>query len=338
MGLTEVSASGLSSWETFDVLEPVDTYVLASETLLGMIGVNVTFYVNVTLTSDVLYDSYWLYESGRITLNLSENKLDSKFQVAFYPETSENFTNSMCSNGDCVLSMFGGNSTGFKSLLVNISTAQLAVIAEAGDLEEDVDAAIDNVLALLTTSFESCIPAFLNGFITGPLLQTANIGIHSGLNNADCEYIKDTEDPLDHPNPYATYSSIIASFILFLIVGLIGALIQRHRNKLQKLKEEQIITEDSLLLPTTPKPSTKETIVCESPCLLLHPRIPAWIRYIMPLLLGLNTMIFISSNTSGGASVYLALTTGLGRMVSFKPLFTFTLANSVHVRFLCTYC
>ena len=57
------------------------------------------------------------------------------------------------------------------------------------------------------------------------------------------------------------------------------------------------------LLGITPRPPSMP--------LFLHSRIPAIVRFGLPILLILNVALFISSNTSVGASVYLVLTAGM---------------------------
>ncbi|KAH3756969.1 Paraquat-inducible protein A [Pelomyxa schiedti] len=319
LGILDLSIGGLNTWKTFQLLIPHELYTLVSETNLGVISLNATFSVNVSVASDVIHDSHWLYEEARFTLKLEENVLDNTFQVTVYPQRSENYTNTMCMDPQCLLGIFGANSTAITELLFNITIAQLGLVASAGDLEDDVDQAIDDVLLLLTTSFEQCVPAFLNGFVAGPVVVMLNDLMSTGLNEAECEYQEDVPYKLDRPNPYATYSSIIGSFLVFFIVTGICICIQRYRKKAKK-------EADSPYSEMSPLKTEQE----QHPCLILHPKIPAWMRYLMPLLICLNMMIFVSSNTSGGASVYLALITGLGRSVNFPPMFAFTLANSVH--------
>jgi hypothetical protein len=65
------------------------------------------------------------------------------------------------------------------------------------------------------------------------------------------------------------------------------------------------------------------------PCLAFHPKIPFSVRFGIPFLLFINVALFISSNTSVGASVYV-LITAVNKQWATPSLFDFSLANSVH--------
>lgn len=65
----------------FDVLEPVSAYQLKSVTKLETIVVNVTFYANLTLDSETVYDPNSLFFEATSSIQLSGNFLDSVMQV-----------------------------------------------------------------------------------------------------------------------------------------------------------------------------------------------------------------------------------------------------------------
>lgn len=59
-----------------------------------------------------------------------------------------------------------------------------------------------------------------------------------------------------------------------------------------------------------------------------HPKIPAVVRFGIPLAICLNIAFFISSNLSVGATVFMVVTMG-NEQLTLPPLFTFSLADSV---------
>lgn len=323
-GLKTLTIAGLNSWETFDVLEPCDTYKVWSDILLNTLEFNLTWFINITLDSEIVHDDYWLYEGGTIGFALNHNDINGTMQIAFYPGRTDSYTDTMCANMQCLLALFSGNTTALTSITTNISTAQLLLVVGAGYTETDIDSAINTLLLFITSSFEAAIPPLINGVLSGPVIETANEAISTTISSAECDYIAPYVNKLDMPNNYATYSSFIGAFIVFIIIIIVGYCVTKKYPP-----KEKTISEDSLLLPVLIPPTTEQS---KSPCLLLHPQIPLVVRYLLPLLICLDAGIFVSSNTSGGASVYMAITTGEGRTVSFKPMFTFTLANSVHVR------
>eukprot|EP01105_Mastigella_eilhardi_P004641 TRINITY_DN161_c0_g1_i1.p1 TRINITY_DN161_c0_g1~~TRINITY_DN161_c0_g1_i1.p1 ORF type:complete len:1006 (-),score=278.27 TRINITY_DN161_c0_g1_i1:44-3061(-) len=336
VGVTQVTVSGLNSWEIIDLLEPVSSFSLFSQTLLNSLSINLTFFIDVTVNSTYLQDPQTLHEEADVALSLSGNELQTLMQVAFEAYRAENFTNAMCRDLHCFLSLFYGNGTALTRLLLNISTASLGILAKGGDLEQDVDATLDAVLALLTGSFESCIPAFLNGFVSGPLLLAANDIIAHGLSNNTCEHIPDSKPEGSTVNWIATPASFGAAIIVFIIITVVGlavTCVMRQRSSSgYSVYSDSVSDSPYAKTPLLDKPSADEDLEGSStaPCLLLHPRINIFIRFIMPLLILFNIAIFISSNTSGGAAVHLMVETANDKTVSFEPLFTFNLATSVH--------
>lgn len=92
--------------------------------------------------------------------------------------------------------------------------------------------------------------------------------------------------------------------------------------------------DDSALTPTPGGPGKSSRYyglnIVEEPksCLALDGKIPVALRYGVPVLLFLNIALFITANTSIGASVYVRLTFGQDELW-LPSLFDFTLANSV---------
>lgn len=63
--------------------------------------------------------------------------------------------------------------------------------------------------------------------------------------------------------------------------------------------------------------------------LVLDPSLGAAVRFLMPLALLMNASVFVSTNTSAGASVVLYFESGDDVSFSLPPLYTFTLASSL---------
>lgn len=127
-------------------------------------------------------------------------------------------------------------------------------------------------------------------------------------------------------NYLCMWASLIGSVLVSLVILVIGVAVIVHK----KRATGQYTTEEKEAIFQAGKPTDT---LNDAPCLFLHPRLPLWIRYAMPLFICLNVALFCIANTSGGCTVYMTFTTGLGQVIQSQPLYIFDLANSVHVTF-----
>lgn len=180
LGLIAINASGLDTWGALDLTVIGDYWMnlhsgdllklnqLNSHQRLAMdrLDINVSFFVNVSADANFIHTGN-LYEEGKLTLKLKNNKLNTSAQIALKKQTLKELKPDQYVKPGCILgALYDANIT---QLLFGVSVEEILILAEDGDLENDVDTLIDNVLALFTTSYGPAIPPFFNGFAGLPI-------------------------------------------------------------------------------------------------------------------------------------------------------------------------
>eukprot|EP01105_Mastigella_eilhardi_P004643 TRINITY_DN161_c0_g3_i1.p1 TRINITY_DN161_c0_g3~~TRINITY_DN161_c0_g3_i1.p1 ORF type:complete len:1067 (-),score=233.61 TRINITY_DN161_c0_g3_i1:1526-4726(-) len=350
VGIGQVTILGLNSWELLDWLEPTSAFTLSSDTRLS----SLTLYIDCTFDTDIMaYPAPTLHEEATLVFILSGNDLQSVMEVALEAYRMKNYTDVMCTDIGCLLSLFDWDSTALLRLFWNISAANIAIIPKNGVLEQSVDATLNMVLALLTTSFEHYVPGSLNGFLLSSLVPLINAIIPMEASAySKCVHANDIEeDGVDVAPAVAAFAAAGAFAVALAVVGIAATCVMRRlslKHKEEVDKEVTAVREDSdkESSGSAEDPDKEETKtgvahtvtglfltlyrgVATAPCLLLHPRINVVIRYLMPLLIVGNMALFVLSNTAGGTSVHININTGMGKVVSTPSLFTFDLASSV---------
>ncbi|KAH3761596.1 Paraquat-inducible protein A [Pelomyxa schiedti] len=317
VGIPQIDIFGLNSWTDFDILEPIDQVSLLSNAKMNELGLNISAYLNITnLNSpDICLYSEWV---GSLTMLKPE--LTASFQAAVFPQYGQNYTNSQCKDWNCLLRLMGSNCSLYTSLGTSIESTFLSLsVNQSSDFSE----LINDITSMVTSSFSHCIPALINGLASNPIIFALNDVITTNLNEATCQYLPDEKNPQDAPNMLATGISLTVAGLLSLglLVYLIAYGFVRARAKKSSSHTQSAEEKAPLLAEEKPSPG---------PSLLLNPRLHITLRIGVPALLLFNIVLFISSNTSGVASVFIAFTTGGGRFISFDPLIVFTLGESVH--------
>lgn len=187
----------------------------------------------------------------------------------------------------------------------------------SGDIEEDIDTAINNILYMFISSSDSAIPAFFNAIIVAPLLSLLDSTIAKKL------IAPHTCSPLP-PTPAPSWDT---QANLGMTLGLSGAgLLCIILTTWVLIKRKNTFRADKVpLLSTINNKLQSETV--QFP-LILSPHLNAYARIIIPSLCILSIGLFINSNTGVGASVIFEGTVG-DKTSEQMILFTFSLGNSV---------
>lgn len=307
LGITSLQMEGLNTWGAVD-LEPISNYSLAIHTEMAEMDINATFFINVTT---VLNDK-WLYEEGKIILRLAHNDLRAATQLALREDVVNKLNPAQLIFPGCLAATL--YDAELFQLFFNTSVRQLTIKALDGDLEKDLDDAINQILLLFTSSFGLAIPAFFNGFGDAPIKQAVNSLFLELMENKDsCP-----APPIPTPNfsDVGSAAAFAGAGVVFLFIG--GFMLFAQSKFKRKTKVE--ITENYHLLGLDDGD--------ELPPLALDPNISVLVRYGVPVLLLLNIALFISSNTSVGANIYLVLQFG-EHHIQTPSLFTFSLGNTV---------
>ncbi|KAH3767401.1 hypothetical protein Pelo_716 [Pelomyxa schiedti] len=313
--ITRISLFGLTSWEEFEFLIPIDPATLLSTPLLDNFGANITLQFDISLVSPQLHDLYELHEDLTFTVLLTDFGLYSTLQMAFFPQRSFNYTKAQCYNLECLLSLFEGNTSKMMDLLLRLGNTSLRIDtkAEADMLELDLNDVLNSVLVLFNKAFSATFTPVLNEVVMTPLKNNFNTFLLLLLSNSTCPSVKDFRKPLETANKIATYSALIAAASSFWVVVLISWFCHAHRSKLSANSVEE---------------KQRKHV---SECLMWNRFIHIAVRYSVPMLILADFVLLVSSNTTGSSGVYLSVTTGAKRTVQLPPIFIFNISGCLDV-------
>ena len=201
-----------------------------------------------------------------------------------------------------------------------------------GSLEQDVDLALNEFLQLFTDAYKPVIPAFLNAFVSAPIRAATNAAVADILANDSCSAgYGPSEGPDNSPDWEWTYRAFAIAGSVALLGSVAICKIQCRFDDLLDAggKYSRValsVQDDDYIDSDQPKPHSDPD---DGLPLVMNPRIHFLARHGIFLLLCMNVAFFVSANTTWGARVVSEVTIG-DEMISIpKPLFTFSLVNSV---------
>eukprot|EP01114_Cavostelium_apophysatum_P012565 TRINITY_DN2842_c0_g1_i1.p1 TRINITY_DN2842_c0_g1~~TRINITY_DN2842_c0_g1_i1.p1 ORF type:complete len:1131 (+),score=314.29 TRINITY_DN2842_c0_g1_i1:215-3607(+) len=315
IGITNLSLGGINTWGDITT-SASGNYSLSVHTQLEQLLINATFFVNVT----TVVNQQSLFEEGTLQIVLSQNNMNATSQIALDQRILDSLQVSQYQYVGCLLPIL--YDVEISQIYFNMSVDQLAISAFGGSLETYLDEAISNLLLLFTTSFKEAIPAFVNGFTVQPAILLINQKLESLMNktttNTTCP---EATPPARTWSPLGTtvaFSSTGGMFALCSIFVIIVGFAYR-----KKQLDDQEDAEDY---------GHRGVEVSEDlqPSLAMNPRISWVARFGLPLLIFANIGLFISSNTSVGASIYMMITLGADTQIMTPSLFSFSLVNTIH--------
>jgi len=325
-GFLNLSISGLDTFSDFGI-SPLG-YFLLYEVELQTFLVNATAFVNVTTNSSVVAGGY-LYEEAQIEIFASNNNVNGSISLLLLEDAIKGLGGSQLEQIGCLIRTI--NETQLISVFVQMLIENLHVTALGGDIEKDIDATIDNIMALFTSSFGPAIPAFMNGYAVPPAIAFANDFVTQMRNQTEANY--SCPDDVPDKSAFGKDGAIIAfgaaGFVFLLIASI--AIIANVKKYIEK-KSEKVNESSPLLYSSNLHQSIKDLKEVEEennePALIFHDKIPFLLRYGVALLILFNIGTFVSSNTSVGANVYIILSVNETH-VQLPSLFSFSLVNSV---------
>lgn len=301
-GISDFVVVGLDSWSDFDLFVPEDNVTLGTSTAMDLLAVNITFFINVTEAGDI--HGSGLSEKAQLSMVLVNNTLKMRTQLALSNNVYHSLHGSQFLNLGCLCSVI--EDVNFTEFLLKTSVQQLSLLADDGVFEKDLDNAINNLLHLFISSFGPAIPAFLNGYISGPLRQYINAELASVISSQSQHCGSPAgPDEIDSLTVVVPFTGCFVAFVLWCSIAMCCS--RRRRS------DEE-------------KPLLREV---HDPPLLFHPGIGCVYRYGVVFLTWGCISLFIFSNTNVGAGVYLLLSTPESS-IRLPDLFEFGLANSVH--------
>ena len=347
IGLKDLNISDLNTWEDINALVPNKTspYLLDSFTNLNALGINISFSIKVVLEKEggIVTSDAELYEEAELVTRLVNNKLWAQLQTPIEEGRAPSYSSKQCLNLGCILDLFDKNGTGINSLSLIESFQYINIQHGEGDLEEDVDLLLDQISTLFVGAYNDKIPIFINAIINSTIIDLINGLINTNLYQQTCPPLKDVHKT--EVNITLTSIAVITALVIFFII-IFNPYI-KDRKKLQKQHESQLnsvrlsdTSEDNSIRLSEPLNIIGAKYISCFGCLkefgrtdpdgaslFLNPNISIFWRIFIPFAILINITMFISSNSSIGASVYAVLY--FQKRIEIPSLFDFGLINSV---------
>ena len=347
IGLKDLNISDLNTWEDINALIPNKTspYLLDSFTNLNALGINISFSIKVVLEKEggIVTSDAELYEEAELVTRLVNNKLWAQLQTPIEEGRAPSYSSKQCLNLGCILDLFDKNGTGINSLSLIESFQYINIQHGEGDLEEDVDLLLDQISTLFVGAYNDKIPIFINAIINSTIIDLINGLINTNLYQQTCPPLKDVHKI--GVNITFTSIAVITALVIFFII-IFNPYI-KDRKKLQKQHESQLnsvrlsdTSEDNSIRLSEPLNIIGAKYISCFGCLkefgrtdpdgaslFLNPNISIFWRIFIPFAILINITMFISSNSSIGASVYAVLY--FQKRIEIPSLFDFGLINSV---------
>eukprot|EP01137_Pigoraptor_chileana_P010360 Opistho-2@59848 len=329
--LLSVNVTGLNTWGKFDLLNAKGPQNLTSDTQLGNLTIAVGFGINVTASTEL--GNAFLHEDATIYVRLENNRLKSAMQVGVSEPIIHGLTDGEMVVPACLKSAVAD--LNLTQLDFSFVLAELEVLAANGGTEAQLDAAINTIFQLLTSSFQVAIPAFFNGVVGGPVRQLANTQFAKLTTGQDTCTEPSAAETFNKESTAGSFAGATGVFIVILAAGLIVAASARRRSgsRGEELREP-LITEDVVVYGSNDniaKASGAAAVHSGNQwltALLFCDKYNLFFRFGVVFYLLLNIAMFISSNTSVGASVYVYVSAN-GSLTKLPSLFDFSLGNSV---------
>ena len=337
LGLTDAVVTHLDTWNDFRVLDPVSAHVLRSFTDLADLGINVSFFVNVSVNGDMIRDPAYLYEEASLVTYMSSNTLTVLFQAAPRRHTFDAYSDTMCLTPACLVAALGANGTALIDAALNMTFDYIKMLATGEELEADVRKVANTLFAVFVDNYKFIIPAFVDGLLSGPGLTFVNDALNQTIRNASCPYQPD--EPYSDIDVTVTAAVMAAAVVVSLLIAIFPLYEHYHgfNSQQSSSSSSSSINEERVALLGDDSESKKVTGFWanfrrtdpEGASLFMDKRLNVFVRAFVPLLLFINAAMFISSNTGTGASVFIYLTFADERVIRLPSMFDFGLVNSV---------
>eukprot|EP00727_Mastigamoeba_balamuthi_P012620 m51a1_g7981 hypothetical protein (1259) ;mRNA; f:59901-63961 len=336
MGITALRLGSLVSADLLDVLVPddVDQYSLRSRTGLAHLGINASFFVNVSTQPGGTVSTSepaWLYEQGGVHIETSRNRLEAYTRVLVSTAAARSINHNQLTDLNCVVSVLRGASIDYLSLNTSLDVAELLPLS--GDIEADLDAVVSSLASTLIAMYKPVVPAFLNGVLVNKTLGFVNPIIVGLLADRTCA-VKDEGRDFGYRSDTTAAMFVALECFGALLVAVCVVLLAVLRWRKRDAKEPGTVELDTVSTVSAasdangsygqqgqqqqqggkPRRSVSDKFVLflsggegGEPCLMCDPRINIFVRALIPIVLLSDIALFFSSNTGIGASVVLQL-------------------------------
>lgn len=344
-----LAISGLNTWTEFSFFDPISEFVLESRTGLDQLGINISFQVNVSSEGVVESDHIDLTENFFLHMFLRKNLLNFQMQYAHPKDLGINYTTNQCLDLNCIMSLSSPKGTGIKMIELETEVTEIENTITSGSLEEDIQESINSIIKFFITNYRSKIPILFTGLIQEHGLQPLNNLLNQTLSNVSCPFIPN--DPYAPFNAFVSWLTcgIILGVMIILLIILFIVYKQREIMMLIRTASKSNLGTESLTSSLADdsysnseniaQPLLQDELAVgkwqsfwrqdEESSLLMHPRLPLWLRLLIPFLILSNIWLFLSSNGSIGGSVFPKVILGDTRRIEFPSMFDCGLINSI---------
>jgi hypothetical protein len=352
IGLLDFELGGLNTWTQLELLQVNGPTSAVSRTAMDRLFVNITAYINVSTSSGPLMSTP-LYEEFAFVLDLRNMSLQALTEIAFNRTEVKRLGNAaLGSTFGCTFKELMNFQTSY--LHMDVGNESISLNPRGGDIEDDIDSLINHVLTLFLTSYNAGIPSVLTALVTEPLTNAIDTAVIKARNKSTCVAspamvhadLKEEEHDLLKGEIFSSVwlclTLLFAAVAICWTVEPVGhqrstecidmcsgpkrtssygdydddSLLDIRKAGINgtSMDDDVMPHEDSRGDPTTP--------------MLLDGRIPLWARVGVISALLFNVFLFISSNTTTGASAYVAVTID-GDVLQSPAVFSFSLVNTI---------
>ena len=215
IGLTDLVITGLDTWNNISLLVPITDVLLDSYTNMDALGINVSWYVNVSVDGEMISSPGYLYEEAILAGHMHDNVLKLGVQFASPSGVAGGYSTKQLLNMDCLGALVDPNGTGLSYFDINMTFDYIVLTAQRGNIEEDVRKLINDIATLFVDNYALAIPPFVNGLMGELGMPEINKLLSGLLGGVDCPDLKD--EPFVEVDAGAT----AASFSVAVVVGVL---------------------------------------------------------------------------------------------------------------------
>mmetsp|Transcript_10112 Transcript_10112/g.19792 ORF Transcript_10112/g.19792 Transcript_10112/m.19792 type:complete len:2068 (+) Transcript_10112:36-6239(+) len=174
-----IDIDGIDSFTELQVIQPTSAYVMTTEAELEYLKLSINMTITVNPGSQVITGGC-LTEKFVVEIGLNRPFVSTSTLVALAKNTTLSL--GQISQLPCVAESL--SSASITDAKLNYSSFTVELKTSEGDLEEELDEAINNVVNLLLTSYETLIPEVIDGVIRTNLLPRLNKAVENSLTAA----------------------------------------------------------------------------------------------------------------------------------------------------------
>ncbi|KAL7719118.1 Uncharacterized protein QTN25_003494 [Entamoeba marina] len=307
--LRSVNISDSSSVSTCDIIPECD-YQLRIASGLRNLTIDITFEINATANgTSINTNGATITEKANFYVDVSENYMDGRIQIAIENGLLELYSNKMCTNITCWLALIE-EGTGIPFLSLTTSVNDIEMSAASDDLEQGIQNVINSLVDVFLNKYRAAIPALLNGFINIEGTTLINDMLNGTL-NATCD--DDPDEIYKEYSPTILAVSLTSSFLITAVLVAIAVLFfvitwRAKRAVDDSTETTESDTNEEKNFKTDPKGAS----------VFLDHRVNIVIRVLIPFFIMVTFVIFLISNTGTGATVDAYISLGNGKVISMQ--------------------